>query len=284
MIDSTQIDLLRRKSEIARAEARRLISIAQQQAKSHERFCCFYCGSTHTRLEGRYPHQLQWCEVWECLDCGLSQLAVPLSEVVQQTQEDANQLYTPPSGMNLQAEIDAHAFIMDLIGRYYQGDGRRLLELGCSNGYKLAAARQQGWQVTGVEFSARAVRFATEALSLEQVHLATIEEFLPDHPYDVLLAWHILEHVPSIASFLAHCEAYLRQGGFLFVQVPSHDHFRQQQPWETHPEHFNPLHRWYFTRQSLARCIEDSRLQVIDILEDRSNGFLTAIACKPSSL
>ncbi len=53
----------------------------------------------------------------------------------------------------------------------------RLLDLGCGVGNFLAAARDSGFEVTGVELNQSAVRFARETYGLREIFAMRPEEF-----------------------------------------------------------------------------------------------------------
>lgn len=57
-----------------------------------------------------------------------------------------------------------------------------LLEIGCSYGFFLSAARKRGWKVTGIEIDSEAAMYARNQLSLN-IHSGTLQEALPRlHP------------------------------------------------------------------------------------------------------
>jgi len=106
--------------------------------------------------------------------------------------------------------------------RQFQPTGR-LLDVGCSLGFFLEAARQVGYAVAGVDVSVSAARFARERLGLE-VHPVTLREArLPGGAFDVVTLWDVLEHVPDPMGELMAIHRLLRGGGLLVVRLPNVD-------------------------------------------------------------
>jgi SAM-dependent methyltransferase len=100
-------------------------------------------------------------------------------------------------------------------------EGGRLLELGCAAGYFLAEARAAGFEVAGVEASATMARLARERFGVA-VEAGFVDEIaLPAATYDVVCAWHVLEHIPEPLVDLQRLHRCLRPGGLLFVEVPN---------------------------------------------------------------
>jgi SAM-dependent methyltransferase len=93
----------------------------------------------------------------------------------------------------------------------------RYLEIGCGEGASLAAARDAGYEVTGIDLAANAIRFAQEKYSLDArcVRLEDLRE--PDGAFDVVYTYHTIEHVTDLRSFLDHASRLLKPGGWLFV-------------------------------------------------------------------
>ena len=97
--------------------------------------------------------------------------------------------------------------------------GPRLLEVGCGYGLFLAAARDRGYDVAGVELSQPAARHAREAfgLAVEQGQLA---EAKLSGRFDVITAWDTLEHVPDPVAFLRTARGLLADDGVLAFSTP----------------------------------------------------------------
>jgi SAM-dependent methyltransferase len=146
------------------------------------------------------------------------------------------------------------------------GQGRKLLEMGCAYGFFLNVARQHGFQVSGVEISRAAVLWAREKTDLD-VRQGTVESVtLPEHEYDVVCFWDVLEHVPDPAFFLATVARALKPGGVVGFSCPDFSSlparvFRGR--WRAlKPEQ----HIWQFTPQTLTRALAEAGLAQVRII------------------
>lgn len=99
---------------------------------------------------------------------------------------------------------------------------RRVLELGCGSGDLLQLLRELGNpNVIGIEPSASAADLARQRWGLEVVRGTLEEARLARGSFDVALAQHVLEHLPSPDATLAELARVLRPGGTLVLWVPN---------------------------------------------------------------
>ena len=104
---------------------------------------------------------------------------------------------------------------IDLFGR-----PGRLLELGCGQGEFLLAAREEGWQVAGVDMTESwAGRGAGVPVEVAPVEAAKSLDRI--EAYDVIVLAAILEHLYDPVSCLQRCRTALAPGGLLFIDVPN---------------------------------------------------------------
>lgn len=98
-----------------------------------------------------------------------------------------------------------------------------VLEIGCGKG--AFSQKIKSLNYTGLEFSRRAVQFASE------LKLNILNEFIEEHSiknsetYDVVCSFQVLEHVAGPSSFIQSCIKCLKPGGLLIYSVPSADSF-----------------------------------------------------------
>src|SRR6266852_7671690 len=101
--------------------------------------------------------------------------------------------------------------------------GGELLDIGCGTGNFLAAARNAGYGVTGIELDRNAARFAKERLDLQRVFPLTILAFAEQHAeeqFDVVTFFEVLEHQAAPLGFLQKVKMLLKARGLIALSVP----------------------------------------------------------------
>jgi SAM-dependent methyltransferase len=101
----------------------------------------------------------------------------------------------------------------------WTGQGR-YLDVGCGSGGTLGVARALGWRTAGVEMDAEAAARARAFADELHVGDAFGAPFTPGR-FDVVSAFHVLEHVPDPVALLRRMLAWLAPGGLLIVEVPN---------------------------------------------------------------
>jgi SAM-dependent methyltransferase len=142
---------------------------------------------------------------------------------------------------------------------------RRLLEVGSGLGNLLFEARQRGYDVTGVEYSATSVRAANERLGAECVLQGTIDAVrLPEGAFDVAVLADVIEHTRDPLSDLKQVWRLLRPGGGLFIALPSLDSWSARLMRERWME-FKLEHLFYFDSSTIQTVLLRSGFEAIEI-------------------
>jgi SAM-dependent methyltransferase len=99
------------------------------------------------------------------------------------------------------------------------GQGR-YLDVGCGSGGTLGVAKALGWRVSGIEMdeaaAAKARRFT------DDLHVGDIlEARFADDAFDVVSAFHVLEHVVDPVAVVRRMLEWLTPGGRLIIEVPN---------------------------------------------------------------
>ncbi|HVA06289.1 MAG TPA: class I SAM-dependent methyltransferase [Acidimicrobiales bacterium] len=144
---------------------------------------------------------------------------------------------------------------MDMIEQVVPGPGR-ILDVGCGPGHTLVVARNRGWDASGVDLVADAVKIAVERYGLD-VRCSMLEDSgLPERSFDVVAATHVLEHQVDGIDFLTSIARWVKPGGCLFIEVPnwaSVDRLGNAEQWFG----LRPLeHLAHYTPQTLAKLME----------------------------
>jgi 2-polyprenyl-3-methyl-5-hydroxy-6-metoxy-1,4-benzoquinol methylase len=143
----------------------------------------------------------------------------------------------------------------------WHGQGR-LLDFGCGGGKFIRRMHAVGWDVTGIDFSEKAVQAVRDAgLNALQGTLPHAE--LTPGSFDVITMRHALEHVPDPRAVLRAARELLAPGGRLVIQVPNFA------GWDV--EYFGdaaialdlPIHLTHFTPPTLRAMLEREDLRVL---------------------
>jgi SAM-dependent methyltransferase len=141
--------------------------------------------------------------------------------------------------------------------------GGRLLEVGCGDGYLLAAAERRSYKVTGVEYSEYAAQRARAGLTRGQVLVGELSQVdLPSEAFDVCILADVIEHVRDPRSFLATVRERLKPGGCLLIATPSTDSWSARLMRKRWME-FKTEHLSYFSRRPMESLLSQTGFQSI---------------------
>lgn len=125
------------------------------------------------------------------------------------------------------------------------------LDVGAGTGELLAAARDGGWRVQGVEPERTAAEMA-RARGLAVVPSELARSGLPEASFDVVSAFHVLEHIADSRAFLRLLSRWARPGGHVVVEVPNFAAYQRRALGPRWP-HLRPReHLVHFTPATLA--------------------------------
>jgi SAM-dependent methyltransferase len=219
--------------------------------------------------DGRAP---VWFKAWDheihsCSKCGFM-FAIPLADIPNQFHE--SEYYFEFIERDRQAEtLKFYDGILKQIEK--MTPGRRLLDAGCGAGGFLKFAEKAGWTVSGLDASEAAVRYSVETLRLNAA-LADLNRYeLPQKSYDVIWAFHVLEHLSDPIHFLKSVAAALEPGGIFYLGLPFYPRRRIQSHQllykiglANYPFGFGlPDHISYFDGRTLRKTLADVGLDVI---------------------
>jgi 2-polyprenyl-3-methyl-5-hydroxy-6-metoxy-1,4-benzoquinol methylase len=154
------------------------------------------------------------------------------------------------------------------------GGRGRMLEAGCSWGFFLDAARKRGWKVDGIELSDSAAKWAREKLGLD-VMRGMIDDCskIEEKTYDVIVAWHVIEHVQEPNDFLRRSRKGLRTRGLLALRTPN----IQSVPARINGRVWHwvgaPAHLSLFSPKSLQLALEENGFVVRHISTRRGDAY-----------
>lgn len=142
---------------------------------------------------------------------------------------------------------------------------KALLEIGCSNGFILEAAKELGFhEVFGIEPNEEAVRHAREDIK-KNIHIGILKEGLyADRQFDLICAFHLFDHLSHPNDFLTLCHRYLKDDGYLLfvhhnVQSPFVKIFKDRSPV------IDVVHPYLYEKTTQKKILEKNHFSVIKI-------------------
>ena len=111
----------------------------------------------------------------------------------------------------------------DFRREFLDGRSGRLLDMGCGLGFFLkTVASCEQWEAHGCEISPAAVHYARNTLGLQNVMVGRLQDVsLPQHSFDIITMWDVLDHILNPDPLLARCHDLLREDGILFIRTPN---------------------------------------------------------------
>jgi 2-polyprenyl-3-methyl-5-hydroxy-6-metoxy-1,4-benzoquinol methylase len=137
----------------------------------------------------------------------------------------------------------------------------RILDVGCSTGYFLNAARLS-FEPYGIEPSRWAVSFARDVLSLD-VRLGSLEDAdFPEGWFDVVTMNDVIEHLPDPRSCLSRTHELLRARGLLYIVTPNiaslSARLLRGRWWG-----LRPAHLYYFSTRTLEAMLDATGFETV---------------------
>lgn len=195
---------------------------------------CGLCGQDKTQL----IYIERGFNIVECVYCGLvyvnprfsynlyrSKTNLNYRELVSETLEVSGQQKSLNKNVN---DIDRDFYIksrlkeaisnLNRIERFGKKLGK-LLDVGCGEGFFLKAAKDRGWEVTGIEISLNHQPLPEYKLNI--VNEDILKAVLEENSFDVITFYDVLEHLPYPSEAINKAMSLLKKGGLLVIRVPN---------------------------------------------------------------
>lgn len=133
----------------------------------------------------------------------------------------------------------------------------RMLELGCASGNFMMRMKNAGWEVEGIEFSAAAAEVARQrGFRVVEGSVETAPE--PAHPYDLIVAWMVLEHLHQPVEALKRLIGWIRPGGYLVLSVPDAQSIERRLFGDANYALQIPTHLYHYSKASITNVLRAS--------------------------
>lgn len=197
-------------------------------------------------------------DIFRCRECGLifsdpeSETAEPLPYYQAMVDEEYHR--------ESRGRAKAFRRILERLAR--AGVSGTVLDVGAATGIFLAAAREKGWRVAGVEPSRWAVDEARRRFGLE-IFCGTLAEagFAPES-FDAVVLLDVIEHVSDPPSLMTDVNRILTPGGMVVLTTPDIGspvaRLLGARWW-----HIRRAHQYYFVRESLTDLLRQAGFRIV---------------------
>jgi len=221
---------------------------------------CYLCGSTRIKNQPGRVRDNRNLKIFVCSGCGLVFLEKN-DDVCEQFYENGGMHGSDPQPVEAWLQDcetdDARRF--DYLRKTMVN--KRVLDFGCGAGGFLIKAGQCAGQVVGVELDERLYpHFVSKGLTV----FKSIEKIPEDVQFDLITAFHVVDHLPDPASILKRMADKLSADGQIVIEIPSSDDalltvyentaFSQFTYWS--------CHKYLFNSKTIALLVEKAGLKL----------------------
>ena len=149
---------------------------------------------------------------------------------------------------------------VSLINSYQPLKGR-ILDIGAGTGDFLLEAKNQNWEILGIEPNDKAKRIAVG----KGIKFGDTIEKLESNSFDVITMWHVSEHVPDVEHQVAELKRLLKPSGTIIIAVPnfkSYDANHYKEFWAAYDV---PRHLWHFSKTAIEKLFDKQNMNLEDI-------------------
>ena len=160
-----------------------------------------------------------------------------------------------------------------IINKFYPQSGK-LLDIGCATGTFLKVARQNGWDVEGVEISEFASNYSIEKEGLKIYNCDLMDVKLPSCSVDAVTMWDMIDHSEFPSEIIKEVNRILKPAGIIAMDTFMEDSLLitlanyayrfsfgliRYPACKAHPLH----HSHYFSTKTFRYLLESNNFEVI---------------------
>jgi 2-polyprenyl-3-methyl-5-hydroxy-6-metoxy-1,4-benzoquinol methylase len=161
-----------------------------------------------------------------------------------------------------------------------------LLDIGTAGGSFLAAARNQGWHVSGCELNRWMVRWGNKHYALKIQQGTVFEQKYKPASFDLVTLWDVIEHTPEPAKVIRECRRIMKPSGLLLINYPDIGSWIARlmgRGWLF----LTSVHLYYFTRKTMQQLLEKEGFDILRMqphFQELELGYLAKRLCLYSNL
>jgi len=187
---------------------------------------CYLCkGENINIIRKRLRYDVKR-NVIKCEDCGIVYLEKKDVSLDEYYKDDYRNIYSPNLGQKLTSQeiFDAclpfQSYRQERINKLVSKHSI-ILDIGCSAGHFLYSMKDKVKTGIGIEFNRSDSEFVQDKLGIKVYSVPIEESDLPKKYFDVITLFHVLEHINNPIIFLNNIKKYLKDTGYICIEVPN---------------------------------------------------------------
>jgi 2-polyprenyl-3-methyl-5-hydroxy-6-metoxy-1,4-benzoquinol methylase len=149
----------------------------------------------------------------------------------------------------------------------------KLLDIGAGTGDFLVVAKNDGWNIIGIEPSAKAKETAIK----KGVFFADSLSELENNSFDVITMWHVLEHVPNLEDYLSELKRLIKPNGTIIIAVPNFKSFDANFYGRHWAAYDVPRHIWHFSKTAIEKLFTEKGIKLTAVLPMKFDSFYVSL-------
>jgi predicted SAM-dependent methyltransferase len=159
-----------------------------------------------------------------------------------------------------------HNYKIKIINKHLEAKGK-LLDFGAGTGSFVKFANANGWKSEGFEPN-------TKAHGSKVNYRAA---WTNPKSYDVITAWHVVEHLPDPREFFEQAFKSLTDNGKLFVALPNHTSWDAKKYGAMWAGYDVPRHLWHFSPMGFTSMAKDCGFELEKIYPLRLDAYYVSL-------
>jgi 2-polyprenyl-3-methyl-5-hydroxy-6-metoxy-1,4-benzoquinol methylase len=140
----------------------------------------------------------------------------------------------------------------------YADTNKTLLDIGAGTGSFLESAKQNGWNVYGIEPGKKARELAEK----KGLKLKESLDLLEKKRFQVITLWHVLEHLPDLEAQIKRITSLLEKDGTLIIAVPNFQSYDARYYKEYWAAYDVPRHLSHFSQLSIKKLFSKNGMKL----------------------
>lgn len=153
------------------------------------------------------------------------------------------------------------------------GEKGNLLDIGAGTGDFLSVAKNNGWNIFGIEPSdkAKAIAINKGVTFVDQI------SNIADNSIDVVTMWHVLEHVPDLEHQISELKRIIKPNGSIIIAVPNFNSYDANHYKEYWAAFDVPIHLWHFSKTAIQKLFNEKNLSLTKTLPMKFDSFYVSL-------